>query len=163
MIKLKNQNPKIGEKIDSGSLFNIIYTKEPPESAPDRYYQVVARASEDIRELIKAIDDRLYTDLESHRVTDRFYVRRCNKCQGFGHYHADCQRNSCCAFCKSPTHKSSDCPLKGSVDKSVFQCVNCEKAGKTFVGHSSHWGKCPCFLEAQEKIKQSIPYYCAKN
>ena len=164
--KVMNQNPLISEKVENGSVFNIIYSKELTprnRSDTDTKYQVVARVSNDIRELIKINGDRIFTDLISHPVKDRFYVKRCNKCQGFGHYHAECKSSPCCAFCESADHKSSDCPLKGSADKSNFKCVNCKKAGTTATGHSAHWGQCPVFLDKQNGVKQSIPYYQSKN
>ena len=129
----------------------------------NKFFQVVARVSPDIRDQITANGDKLYTDLIAHRVRDRFFVKRCNKCQQFGHYYADCKANGCCTFCKSSEHKSSDCNLKGTSDKSAYQCINCEKSGMEFHGHSAHWGKCPVFSESQDKVKLSIPYYRAKN
>ena len=159
--KVKHQNPKIGEQIDTGSVFNIVYSREL-NSDPTKH-QVVARVSSEIRDIIKANGDRLYIGLMAYRVTDRFYVKRCNKCQEFGHYYADCKSTQCCAYCKSAEHKSSDCELKGSVDKSSFECVNCERAGKDGVVHSAHWGKCPVFLEKQNRVKMSIPHFCSKN
>ena len=40
--------------------------------------------------------------------------------------------------------------------------TNCEEAGKDSVGHSSHWPKCPTYIEQQNKMKMKIPYY-SKN
>ena len=163
--KLWRLNPEIGEKIDSGSTFNIVYSRETTSTndSGEKYHQVAARVSSDIRLLIKANGDRLYNGLVALRVSDRFYVKRCNKCQEFGHYHANCTASQCCAFCKSSAHKSSDCSLKGSADKSAYKCVNCHKAGIEENGHSAHWGKCPVFLKLQNKFKLSIPYYQQKN
>ena len=162
---VRNQNPEISEKIDNGSTFNIVYSRETSSSDPDgrKYHQIAARVSSDIRQVIKANGDRIFTGLTALRVTDRFYVKRCNKCQDFWHYHAECSSSQCCAFCSSSSHKSSDCSLKGSADKSAYKCTNCEKAGKNPNGHSAHWSKCPVFLEMQEKVKLSIPHYQSKN
>ena len=72
------------------------------------YFLVVARVSEDIQKLIKMSNDKIYMDLVSHRVVDRFYIKRCNKCQQFGHYEKECTHELHCGFCKQH-HKSSDC------------------------------------------------------
>ena len=100
--KVKNQNPEIKELMEQGSEFSIVFAKEPRESGSNgkkEYYQVVARVSEDIRKVMKSSGNKVYVDLVAHRVVDRFFVKRCNKCQEFGHYEKDCSKNVCCGYC----------------------------------------------------------------
>ena len=94
--RVKKQNPQIKEKLDQGGEFSIVFTKKPQEAQNPRNnnnkpsIQIVARVSDDIRQVIKMSGDKLYMDLVAHRVVDRFYIKRCNKCQQFGHYEKDC-------------------------------------------------------------------------
>ena len=102
-------------------------------------------------------------DLEAHRIIDRFYVKRCNKCQQFGHYEKDCTSQICCGYCRSTEHKSNDCIVVTEGDFENYECVNCNRAGKNHKGHSSIWYKCPTYLEKQNQIKKSFPFYNQKN
>ena len=142
------------------------FVKEPmPESSGTnrKHYQLVARVSNEIRERIKKNKDTIFVDLTAHRIVDRFYIKRCNKCQKFGHYQDNCTSDKIrCVFCCSDSHCSSSCPIKNQ-DTSNFSCPNCKDANKDFSGHSSHWFKCPTCLEVQNKLKSSIPFYSAKN
>ena len=163
--KIKQQNPEIKKLIDEGSEFSIVFAKEPREngnSSKKEYYQVVARVSEEIRRVIKASGNKVYVDLIAHRIVDRFFVKRCNKCQEFGHYEKDCDKHECCGYCQQ-RHKSSECDQVNDGDTENYQCVNCKKDSKPHVGHSSLWHKCPSFVEQQKKVKKSIPYYASKN
>ena len=163
--RVKRQNPEIKELIDQGSKFEIVFVKEPRESkshSKNEYYLVVARVSEDIRKVMKMTGDRVYIDLVAHRVIDRYFVKRCNKCQEFGHYEKNCSNNVCFAYCRQ-NHKSTDCNQVEDGDVEHYECVNCKRENKPYVGHSSLWHKCPSFVEQQKKVKKSIPYYAQKN
>ena len=84
------QNPQLKDKVDQ---FSVIYSKnprEPSEEGNKGKYQVVARVSEEVRRIIKNADDKLYMDMVALKVVDRFYIKRCNNCQKFGHYEKDC-------------------------------------------------------------------------
>ena len=163
--KVKQQNPEIKRLIAEGSEFSIVYAKEPRksgDSSKKEYHQVVARVSEEVRRVIKESGNKVFVDLIAHRVVDRFFVRRCNKCQEYGHYEKDCVKPECCGYCQQ-RHKSSDCNQVNSGDTKNYQCINCKKEGKPHIGHSSLWHKCPSFVEQQKKVKKSIPYYASKN
>ena len=157
--KIKQQNPTIKELVEKGSDFSIVFAKEPCEENNQRQkFQVVARVSDDIRRAIKCNDDKIYMDLLALRVVDRFFVKRCNKCQNFGHYEKDCQEDACCGYCKG-NHLSKDCVDVNDGDFGNYKCVNCERGNKDGNGHSTHWHKCPSYLDLQKKLKKSIPYY----
>lgn len=163
--KVKRQNPVIKELIDKGSDFSIVFSKAPKSdgSNSNQYHQVVARVSNDIRQAIKNSNNKVYTDLVSHRVVDRFFVKRCNKCQKFGHYEKDCsEAHAHCGYCKG-NHLSKDCTKVQESDVEHYECVNCERNGKGSNGHSAFWHKCPTYLDLQKKVKNSIPYYSQKN
>ena len=48
-------------------------------------------------------------------------------------------------------------------DHANYECVNGQNAGRDYRGHSTHWHKCPTYLDIQQKLKKSIPYYHQKN
>ena len=157
--KVKKQNPGIKQLIEAGSVFSIVFSKSPTTGEGGRkYHQVVARVSEDVRKAIKASKDRLFVDLSSYRVVDRFYVKRCNKCQKFGHYEKDCENDPCCAYCSGP-HMSVNCQDVDNGDHDNYKCVNCKDAHKDPNKHSALWHKCPVYMEVQRKLKKTIPYY----
>ena len=162
--KVKQQNPQIKVKVDEGSEFSIVFCKKPVETAPanKKFHQIVARVSDDIRQIIKRSNNRIYMDLSSHRVVDRFYVKRCNKCEQFGHYEKDCRNQSRCGYCMGP-HLSSECREVQERDHEHYKCGNCKDAGKKETGHSTHWHNCPSYIEQQKKAKKLIPYYSQKN
>ena len=158
--KIKKQNPTIKKLIEEGSEFSIVYSKSDSEKSQrgECKHQIVARVGTEIRKAIKVNKDRVFADLSSYRIVDRFYVKRCNKCQDFGHYEKDCGNSVCCGFCCSKDHKSRDCE-KASADSKEHKCANCQKKGKESIGHSSFWYKCPTYMEMQGKLKKTIPYY----
>ena len=64
--KVKLQNPVIKELLENGSEFSIVFAKEPREDANNhrqKFHQLVAQVSEDVRQAIKKNNDRLYIDL----------------------------------------------------------------------------------------------------
>ena len=167
---VKSQNPQISEKIENGSEFSVLFTKEQKASEAARNtnsenesrHQVVVRISEDIRQCIKDNQDRIYIGVQAYRIFDRFYVKSCASCHRFGHYHAECENNPCCGYCGDENHTSQECPIHEQKLQEQYKCVNCQDAGKPGDGHSSHWHNCPTYLEKQKKVMMSIPYY-AKN
>ena len=166
--RVKDQNEKVKEKIDNGSHFSVVFSREykgkddDEETDEEKEYQVVVRVSNDIRAAIKACGDRIYLGFKCHRIVDRFYVKSCSRCHKFGHYRADCTSTPCCGYCCSQEHESTDCPVYAAKDQANYKCTNCETANKKSDGHSSHWHQCPTLVETQKKMMQKIPYY-AKN
>ena len=118
--------------------------------------------SDDIREALKANNDKIFIGFSSHHVFDRFYVKSCASCHRFGHYHANCDNRPCCGYCSAEDHKSEECLIHKAKDQSKYKCVNCQDEGKGGDGHSSHWNRCPSYLEQQKKVMKNIPYY-SKN
>ena len=102
--------------------------------------------------------DKIFVDLQAHRVVDRFYVKRCNNCQKFGHYERECEEEQRCGYCCG-THLSKDCQEIQGDNHEQFKCINCKDEGKDPSKHSAMWHKCPTYLERQKKLKKTIPYY----
>ena len=160
--KVKNQNPSIKEKIDQGSEFTIVYSKQPKADeqtdGKKKFWQIVVRVSNDIMQIIKSSDHKIYMDLVAHRVVDRFYVKRCNRCQKFGHYQDNCTEDNVCGYCCGK-HPSHECNKVTDGHFKNYKCINCKRDDKKCTGHSAHWYKCPSFVDMQKKVKKSIPFY----
>ena len=166
--KVKAQNEKIKEKIENGSEFSVVFARQNKDRAQNEEekemgHLIVVRVGEEIRDILKEGGDRIFLGFSSHRIMDRVYIKSCAKCHQFGHYHAECKNVECCGYCMSKEHKSEQCPIRDQKDSKQFKCVNCKEAGKNHEGHSSHYNKCPTYLEAQKKTMNNIPYYAKKQ
>ena len=106
--------------------------------------------------------NKICMDLVAHQVVDRFFIKRCNKCQKFGHYQKDCTVEVHCGYCRQ-NPLSKDCNEIEDGDFAYYDCVNCERADKRSLGHSAYWHKCPTYLDLQKKAMKSSPYYNQKT
>ena len=72
-------------------------------------FQVFVSISAVLRDGIKQHNDRITLGLTSCKVYDQYHVKRCNKCQFFGHYAKDCtSTEDYCAKC-GETHETEKC------------------------------------------------------
>lgn len=145
------------DKIDS--VLEVVFVKPPP--AGKKFYSVYIRVSPDIRLAIdKKMHDKIHIGAQVFSVVDRFHVKRCNRCQGLGHYADQCDPDESpitCGYC-AKDHDSNDCPIsKRSHTRHI--CINCSGTNRECTGHPAFWSKCPTYKEAQEKLKKTIPYY----
>ena len=158
MKEIGIQNPHIQELLDQDHTFKILFVNKP--RGDYKHYQVVAYVSPEIRDLIGKHGNRLHIELESVRVYDRFYVKRCNRCNLFGHYKESCDKTISCGLCGAENeHETNDCANNESVTQDQFQCINCRRAGLVGPGHSTSWKKCPAYIIAQRRLRSQIPYY----
>lgn len=112
-------------------------------------FQVFASVSPIIREGLKNNYDRVILGLVSCKVYDQHHVKRCFKCQSFGHYSRDCTADeSTCAKC-SGSHSTSEC-TSGSK-----KCINCTRKGLSEHDHYASDHTCPIFQSEVEKKKQN--------
>ena len=142
---------------ENGSHLSVVYTKEPSEDGT--YHQIVLRVSPDIRRAIENHNNKLHMGKVLHKVVNRFYVRRCNNCQCYGHYQDKCPTpdSPVCGYCSQDGHCSKDCPIK-SGQTNDFCCHNCKSKDMEFKGHSTFWYNCPAYKEQQKKLERSIDY-----
>ena len=149
---------------DRGILLNrdnaqVMFTT--PMRDRDGLYQAVIRVSNEVRDKIKSNGDRLYIGVNSCPVFDRFFIKRCNNCQEYNHFHKDhggCKKTPVCSRCTG-NHDSRTC----RTDKNMYQCANCINAGRDDFHHSADSLDCPTYIAEQEKLKKSISYYNTKN
>ena len=123
-------------------------------------YQASIRVSEDIRDKIKENDNRLCIGINSCPVFDRFFIKRCNRCQEFHHFHNDnggCKKDKVCALCTGK-HDTRDC----RTDEDHHKCNNCVKADRDEFSHAAFSHDCPSYIAEQDKLKKTIHYY-SKN
>ena len=153
---LYKQNINIKTLMDAKSHLSVIFTKPPGEN--QEYHQVAIRVSPEIRKSIAAYGNTVHIKGNRYRVDDRFYIKRCNRCQQFHHYADKCDLNTpeICGFC-TEHHKSNDCPIR-TEDHREHQCINCKVANMEFKGHPTFWRKCPSYMAQQLKLKNSISY-----
>ena len=108
-------------------------------------FRALLKVSTALREVIKRGNDKLRIGLYSCRVYDQApQVKRCNKCQRFGHWVASCSVNNgvACAKCGSENHESRNCPNPDNK-----KCINCIRAGVVNIHppHTADSPSCPCF------------------
>lgn len=156
---IKSQNEVVNLLVEDGSHLSVIFTKPPGEGEDKPYHQVVLRVSPDIRRAIANHQNKIHMGKLVHRVVDRFYVRRCNLCQCFGHYKDKCPTPDAlvCGYCTETTHNSKDCPKKSGPTR-AFSCNNCKLGGHDHQGHSTFWHNCPAYKAQQKKLERAIDY-----
>lgn len=89
-------------------------------------------------------------------IRDYVYIKRCYRCQAFGHYAKDCSRDVLCGFCGGP-HKYSDCT------SDVVSCANCCTANvlhnlKYDCKHQAINRDCPSYQRILNSERQKIDY-----
>ena len=141
-----NKNPKIKDCVDNGKEFEVVFI------APDKaknFSRAVVKIHPDILQIIKQLRYKLYVDFSSCRVSDRFYIKQCYRCQKFGHSSDNCSlketNKHVCRYC-SADHTSTSCSFKGKHNEH-HKCANCGG------NHSSTYASCPSL---QKQVRNTI-------
>ena len=126
-----------------------VLTVKPLKGNPD-VYQAFVRVSKVVRQGFKTYNDKVTMGITNCKVYDQFQVKRCNNCQGFGHFYKNCPNPqiSICAKC-GENHATKDC------ESETVHCVNCAKA-ELECEHRSDDIKCPTLHQQQEKLKTNL-------
>ena len=122
---------------------------------------MIARVTPAVRDEIRRMGNKIHIGLANYHVLDRFYIKRCNKCQSYHHYENVCNKHVICGYCTSQEHVSKDCPKKNSSPKKEHSCYNCVTSGKdesVYKGHNTMWYHCPTYIVEQNKLKKTINY-----
>ena len=116
----------------------------------DQKFQVFASVSETLREGFKKSKDKVIMGVTSCKVYDRVQTKRCNNCQMFGHFMANCPTAStpACGKC-SGDHATKDCT------ETTRGCINCKRSNTEYLSHSAFYHKCPSLLRFQELVEES--------
>ena len=127
-----------------------IYSVKPLKNNAERF-QVFASVSQILREGIRNLkNDKLVMGVSSCKVYDRTQTKRCNNCQMFGHYMANCPTPNVhnCGKC-SGNHFTKDCT---STERG---CINCKRNSIHHSPHDAFYHKCPSLIKFQELLQQS--------
>ena len=120
-------------------------TKKNPD-----IFQVFATVSAVLRDGIKQFKDRITLGLTSCKVYDQYHVKRCYKCQHFGHYSKDCTSpEQFCAKC-GEYHTTNTC------FSTVKKCIICVRSGTATHDHFAYDSNCPSMLKQQELLKRNL-------
>ena len=127
-----------------------IFSVRPLKNNPDKF-QIFANVSNTLRDGFRYFKDKVTLGLSSCRVYDRYYIKRCNNCQEFGHYMKDCPTplTHTCGKC-SGSHMTKDC---SSYDT---KCINCTKNKILDTHHHTYSFKCPSLVKQQDALKENL-------
>ena len=113
-------------------------------------HRALLKVSKSLRRLIKLGKDKLRIGLFSCTVYDQSpQIKRCNRCQKFGHWVANCDvaNGKACAKCSSIDHETQSCNIdRNDLDK--VKCINCIREGIVSLhpSHTADSSTCPCFI-----------------
>ena len=126
-----------------------VHSVKPLKSNEQRF-QVFASVSQIFREGLKKSKDKVIMGVNSCKIYDRIQTKRCNNCQKFGHFMANCPTPNipACGKC-SGEHETKDCV------ENHRGCVNCKRDNSEYLTHSAFYHKCPSLLKFQELVEES--------
>ena len=114
-------------------------------------YQAFVRVSKHVRQGFRTFKDKVLVGLTSCKIYDQYHVKRCNNCQGFGHFYKDCHEAQVCAKC-GENHSTKDCSTIN------VKCINCVKSklSSSECEHRADDSNCPSISKQREKIKGNL-------
>ena len=144
---------------DEKKKFDIIFINDEKD---ENYSYAVIKVDPEIKEAIVSQGNKLFIGLSSCKVTDRYHILQCYKCQEFGHKVGSSKctlegsEKEICLYCAGD-HKSKSCEVEKN-DSNNFKCHNCsmskdDKIKSNCIGHTTNSFKCPIF---QTAIKNTI-------
>ena len=122
---ISSKNPLVKACIDNGQTFDVLFTIQDKST---KLMKAVIKVHPDILHVIKKLKYKLYVDCGVCRVSDRYFLNQCYRCQKFGHRNEGCPRKEkdeyVCRYC-SGNHKSSTCSFLQSKNAAILKCPNC--------------------------------------
>ena len=152
VVELLKQNYFLGQFAENNDIkehIKVLAVK--PLKGREDVFQAFARVSKIVRQGFKTFNDKITMGITTCKIYDQYNVKRCNNCQGFGHFYKECQtpETKVCANC-GDDHATKDCV------STTKHCVNCAKSGATDCEHRSDDPKCPSLSQEQEKMKSNL-------
>lgn len=154
-----NKNQKIKSLIDGGCILHLLFTNTKPGAHTK---SAVVKLSPEVRSSIVDGGSCIYVGLTRCPAYDRFWVKQCYHCQGFGHINKDCPKKDDqpkCSYCAG-NHNSRDC-----TNKNFPRCVNC--VGSSVQGGSvAHFASsvhCPMMMSQRNRIIENTNFVHSKN
>ena len=114
-------------------------------------FQAFVNVTKVFREGLNHFGNKVSIGLGTCKIYDRYYIKRCNNCQHFGHYMKECptQNAHVCGNCTS-NHYTNDCT------SSETKCINCVRNGMEKTDHKANSYSCPSFTKNQEIMKKKL-------
>lgn len=126
-----------------------IHSVKPTRNNGEKF-QAFASISQVLREGFRKGNDKLILGVTSCKIYDRTQTKRCNNCQKFGHFMANCPTTGTpsCGKC-SGDHQTNSCT---SLERG---CVNCKRNNVEYKSHSAFYHKCPSLLKFEELLEEA--------
>ena len=126
-----------------------IHSVKPTRNNGERF-QAFASISQVLREGFRKGNDKLILGVTSCKIYDRTQTKRCNNCQKFGHFMANCPTTGILSSGKcSGDHQTNSCT---SLERG---CVNCKRNNVEYKSHSAFYHKCPSLLKFEELLEEA--------
>lgn len=149
-----HQNPNLQDFFSLNNIdehFNFV-SSSSLKNRPD-LHQSVFSVSKQFRLFLQNCGDKVVLGFRYCKIFDRLFIRRCFKCQKFGHTSSDCNKTACCSRC-SGTHDVRDCQIT-QTDNHKHACINCKLANKPF-SHTSSSLLCNSYLEEKNRVQDKL-------
>ena len=144
-----------GKSVEEGREFLEVKAVKPCIKNPS-IHRALVRVSNTLRNVIKLGNDKLKVGLYLCRVYDQApQIKRCNKCQRYGHWVANCdtQNGKACAKCASTDHETIQCTVDVRNGAGIG-CINCKREGIVQLSppHMADSSNCPCFVRFRKQM-----------
>ena len=118
-LKLKqsicDKNPILKELIEKGKIFEVLFIKE--DYRKTRSCVAAVKVDREIYDAIRSLHFQVFIDFSRCRVSDRYHVTQCYRCQKFGHTKSNCTLKNesiqVCRYC-GENHDGKSCVHKGT-------------------------------------------------
>ena len=136
----------IANKIDDHINVHVV---KPLKNKATRY-QVFCDVSSVLRDGFLENNDRITLGLRPCKVYDRYNIKRCYKCQKFGHYAKECsEERPVCGKCAGD-HNTTECQSE------QLKCINCVRNVVTDCHHAVSDAGCPSIVNERNKLKNKL-------
>ena len=152
-----SKNRDIRALVEKGLSLELLFTKTKSEN--DRHKVAVLKMAPEIRSLVGR-SGYIYIGLSRCKAYDRFWVKQCYHCQGYGHLSSECPKkreDPCCAFC-AESHESKSCN-----NRDHPKCINCSRNPTRSCDHYTFSSDCPLMVQQRNKVIENTNFMSSKN